>query len=231
MDQALPENGQPASHFEYVAKVNNRDSNAEIKLHALSLMNQMAGWCSPQKGTILVDMVLKTKPKVIVEIGVYGGKSVIPMAYALKVLREGKIYGIDPWSNFESTQWVQNEENKHFWASVDHEAIMQGLIQKVEQFGLQEQVVLIRNSSMEAPPIENIDILHIDGNHSDETSYFDVLKWVPYVNSGGWIIFDDMTWYENNKYTTARAVEWLDEHCIKFAEFSDSCVWGIWVKP
>ena len=78
---------------------------------------------------------------------------------------------------------------------------------------------------------ESIDILHIDGNHSDYTSYIDVTKWVPLVNPGGWIIFDDMTWYENGQFTASRATRWLDEHCIKFAEFSDICAWGIWVKP
>jgi len=62
------------------------------------------------------------------------------------------------------------------------------------------------------------------------TSYLDVTKWVPLVKSGGWIIFDDITWYENGQFTNARAVDWLNAHCKKFAEFQDNCVWGIWVK-
>jgi hypothetical protein len=75
-------------------------------------------------------------------------------------------------------------------------------------------------------------MLHIDGNHSDETSYIDVTKWVPFVKQGGLIIYDDITWSENGVTASqARAVAWLDEHCIKLAEFSDVCVWGIWLKP
>jgi hypothetical protein len=96
---------------------------------------------------------------------------------------------------------------------------------------LEHQIKLIRGTSLEVQPIFDIDILHIDGNHSDVTSYIDVTKWVPLVKSGGWIIFDDMTWYENGKFTNARAVEWLDTHCKKIAEFQDNCVWGVWVKP
>jgi hypothetical protein len=50
------------------------------------------------------------------------------------------------------------------------------------------------------------------------------------VKKGGWIVFDDMTWFENGIYTAARAVEWLDEHCVRFAQFSENCDWGIWYK-
>ena len=68
-------------------------------------------------------------------------------------------------------------------------------------------------------------------HHSDVTSYVDVTKWVPLMKSGSWIVFDDMTWYENGVFTTARAVEWLNAHCYKLAEFKDNSVWGIWIKP
>ena len=76
-----------------------------------------------------------------------------------------------------------------------------------------------------------IDILHIDGNHSEQASYLDVTKWVPLVRSGGWIFFDDMTWFENGVFTTARAVEWLNANCYKLAECTDVCTWGVWIKP
>jgi len=92
------------------------------------------------------------------------------------------------------------------------------------------QVELIPTTSEAAPRIPDIDILHVDGNHSEEISFSDVLKWVPLVKKGGFIIFDDMAWYENNRFTTEKAVSWLDEHCFKLAEFTDVCVWGIWVK-
>lgn len=230
MDYLPPEKNQPASHLEYYASDERRESDAEVKLKALYLMDQMNGWCSSFKGSILVDLVLKTKAKKIVEIGVFGGKSLVPMAYALKVLKDGIVYGIDPWSSYESTQWVMNDQNRHYWSTIDHEAVMQGLIQKIDKFGLRNQIVLIRNTSADAPIIENIDILHVDGNHSEETSYIDVTKWVPYVRKGGYIIFDDMTWYENGKFTTSKATEWLDQHCKKVAEYTDGCIWGVWVK-
>ena len=217
----------PPSHYEYVAQT----PIATVKTEALYYMQHLEGWCSEFKASILIDLIYKTPCEKIVEIGVWGGKSLVPMACALRGKGQGKIYGIDPWDPAASIEEVMNESNKAYWGWTDHEAVLQGLNSKIAAFQLQNYIQLIRDRSQTAPLIENIDILHIDGNHSDKTSFIDVQKWVPLVRSGGWIIFDDMTWYENGTFTTARAVEWLDTHCIKVAEYSDNCIWGIWTKP
>ncbi len=250
MHQALP----PPSHYEYslppLARTESTqklppsiwkasfaggslsyESSKKVQERGFSLMDQLEGWCSHEKAAVLIDLVLKVKPWVVVEIGVWGGKSLVPMAAALQFNGEGKIYGIDPWSNTASIEEVMHPDNKAFWGKVDHEAVFQRLSHKIDLFGMKGQIELWKMSSEEAPPIEDIDILHIDGNHSEKTSYADVTKWVPLVKKGGWIIFDDMSWYENGIFTTAKAVSWLDEHCIKIAQFNDQCLWGIWVKP
>jgi len=222
------DNAPPPSHYEYVVPL---EDPALVKKRGFAFMNQLEGWCSREKGSLLMDLVLKVKPEVVVEIGVWGGKSLVPMAAALQGNRMGRIYGIDPWSNIASIEEVLHPDNKAFWGRVDHEAVMQRLVQKIKEFGLQDHITLIQKTSEDAPLIYDIDILHIDGNHSEKTSYDDVRKWVPLVKSGGWIIFDDMSWYENGVFTTAKAVSWLNENCIKLAEFQDACIWGICTKP
>lgn len=202
----------------------------KVKQQALLQMNQVEGFCSESKACVLVDMILKQKPEIVVEIGVWGGKSLIPMASAVSANRKGVVYGIDPWSNEESLVGVTSDANKSYWSLANHEAVLQSLIQKIGEFGLMPWVRLIRATSEKAPPISDIDLLHIDGNHSDETSYLDVTKWGPLVKRGGFIVFDDIGWFENGVPTNARAVEWLDTHCEKVCEFSDSCTWGIWKK-
>lgn len=211
-------------------KLKEASQPGQVKKDAFVYMDQLVGWCSRQKASFLVEQILMRKPETIVEIGVYGGKSLVPMAYALKINGRGKIYGIDPWSAECSLEGVQNASNIAYWGTQDYEAVLYHLIKKIEKFDLGEQVELIRATSKEAPLIQGIDLLHIDGNHSEHTSYFDVTKWVPLVKEGGLIIFDDMTWYENGTFTTAKAVKWLDERCTKLAEFSDACVWGVWIK-
>jgi len=212
------------SHFEHFVSLNHPDKATKIKHQALLSMKSLEGWCSQYKASILIDLVIMTNPEIIVEIGVWGGKSLIPMAFALRENGHGKIYGIDPWDNIESIQGLDGV-NKEWWYSVNHKKIYEGLFQKINQFDLQEQVELVRSCSDDTDLIEDINILHIDGNHSEECSFADVVKWVPMVKQGGLIIFSDISWA-----STSRAVEWLDENCLKFAELKDESLWGIWIK-
>ncbi len=221
---------EPISHYEYT--LDERENFVETKEIAFSYMDRVFhGWCSYQKASVLIDLLFAVKPKVVVEIGVWAGKSLIPMAYVLKLIKSGKIYGIDPWDSNASTQGLMHEATKEFWRLANHEAVLNRLEGQIRQFELENQIELIRATSLDAPLIEKIDILHIDGNHSDETSFIDVVKWVPLVRKGGWIIFDDINWQENGIRTNQRAVQYLNEHCHKFAEINDLCLWGIWVKP
>ncbi len=160
------------------------DFNTKLKRQAFQIMDELEGWCTYQKASILIDFVLMARPQIIVEIGVFGGKSFVPMALALREIGAGVAYGIDPWSSGESVQGMEGP-NKEYWSNVDHDAILRGLQEKIKKHGLENQIQLIRSTSIDAPSIFNIDILHIDGNHSDETSFIDVTKWVPLVRRGG----------------------------------------------
>jgi predicted O-methyltransferase YrrM len=222
MNADLPQ--PPPSHYEITIDA------SRIKAEAIGMMSRCDGWCSDQKGAFLVDLILKSKPEKIVEIGVFGGKSLIPMARALKANQCGVAYGIDPWDPIESTKETMEEVNRNYWLSVDHQRIKRRLIENICNFGLEQQIVLIQSTSEEARPIREIGLLHVDGNHSEKTSFFDVTKWTPLVKQGGYIVLDDMTWCEKGHFTTAKAAQWLDEHCEKVAEFTDDCKWGVWVK-
>lgn len=219
----------PLPHYEMFIAVDRREGIVPIKIEAFDRMNHLTGWCSYQKAAILVDLILRSKAQRILEIGVYGGRSLVPMAVAARSVG-GKVYGIDPWCEVDSLEHVENESNRNFWANVNYDEMLADLEAKIRSFGLADTVELIRTSSEEADPIGEIDLLHIDGNHSEYTSYLDVRKWVPYVKTGGWIVFDDLYWSEAGVPTTQRATQWLDEHCLRLAEFSISCGWGIWVK-
>jgi len=225
MDLYGLEQAMASSHYEITAaKQQSPISVFKMKSKAFSAMDELEGWCSKEKASVLIDFVLMIKPKIAVEIGVYGGKSLVPIAYALQE-SGGKIYGIDPWSAGESAIGMDGV-NLDFWGNLDHEAIYSHLVKKIKKFGLESTVSLIRKTSESAAPIQNIDMIHIDGNHSEETSLIDVTKWVPLVRSGGIIIFDDVNWV-----TTNAATKWLDENCIKFATFEGDNIWGVWVKP
>lgn len=224
-----PQNHQPPSHYEIVVFNENMNIITQyVKYTAFAYMDQLEGWCTKNKASVLIDFIFMMNPHTIVEIGVWGGKSLIPMACALKVSGQGKIYGIDPWENSASTEGMDGI-NYDWWSKVDHEMILRGLQIKIADFQLTEQIELIRTTSEEADPISNIDILHIDGNHSAKACNLDIQKWVPLVRKGGLIILDDVNWV--NETTNEYAVKWLDSNCIRFSLFRESNEWGIWVKP
>lgn len=201
------------------------DQTVSLKHMVYHAMDQLEGWCSYTKAAIMMDLVLLMKPQTVVEIGVFGGRSLVPMAFALRENKKGMAYGIDPWMSADSVKGMTGV-NKDWWGSIDHEMIMMGLQDKISQFGLTNHMQLIRATSASAEPIQNIDILHIDGNHSEDASLLDVYKWVPCVRKGGVIIFDDLNWE-----TTGKAVKYLNEHCVKLAEVKGDNIWGIWIKP
>lgn len=206
-------------------------TDTAFKEQVFRAMDQLDGWCSKEKASVLMDLVIHTKPEIVVEIGVFGGKSLIPMAFALRRNGSGMAYGIDPYQK-DFSQVGQDGQNLHWWSTVDHKKVLNKLLAKITQFGLKDYVHLEIASSQDAPEIPNIDILHIDGNHSEESSLADVQKWVPLVREGGLIILDDLTWGATNDRaaTTHKATEWVDQRCHKLAEYHGDNVWAVWVK-
>lgn len=228
-----PANTQPASHYESTfLKSDSTSFIYQAKQNAFLYMSQLEGWCSKSKASVLIDFVFAMKPNVIVEIGVWGGKSLVPMGYILKVNKQGKAYGIDPWNPIASIEGMDGV-NYDWWKKVDHLKILHDLQARILLYDLNDQIELIQATSQDAPIIENIDILHIDGNHSEAASVLDFYKWVPLVRKGGIILFDDITW-TNEQGSNRKAVELLDEQCIRLFTFHDefnATDWAVWVKP
>lgn len=216
----------PKSHYERVVLTKETTNFIQlVKRQAFQYMDQLEGWCTTSKAAVLIDLIFMVKPQKVVEIGVFGGKSIVPMAYALKMVGGGIAYGIDPWDSHESADGMEGV-NYDWWHSIDHAKILKKLQLQISEFDLEDHLTLIKATSEAASPIYDIDILHVDGNHSEKASFLDVTKWAPFVRKGGLIILDDITWG-----TTDKAVKWLDKNCIKLTEFHESYDWGIWIKP
>ena len=147
------------------------------------------------------------------------------MAIAQKSLNnDGIIYGIDPWKASASVVGFDGV-NYDWWSKVDHMMIYNKFSNKLHDLGLMNQVCIIQETSADAPKIYDIDLIHIDGNHSEDSALFDVQKWIPLVREGGFIIFDDLDWA-----TTRKAVRWLDENCTRITTFHETNAWGIWIN-
>jgi predicted O-methyltransferase YrrM len=170
---------------------------------------KLSGWCTREKALMLARIVLEERPKICVEIGVFGGRSLMPCAAALRHNGEGEIYGIEAWSPNVATENATNEVNDDWWTKVDFPGIKRAFYQFAAAANLTAQVRLIEAPSRRAAGLfDGIDFLHIDGSHSMINAAEDVILFVRKVRSGGIVVFDDINWK-----TTAPARELLREMC------------------
>lgn len=171
----------------------------------------MEGWCTVEKAKDIANLIQTAKPWLCIEIGVFAGRSLIAAGFALEENKQGIIYGIDPWQKHASLEGSQAAENNEWWEKIDYEYFYKYSIDRIFEHGLSKICIPLRLKSDDACrifPYNHIDIIHIDGNHSEEASCLDVQCWLPKLKPGGYVIFDDTNWS-----STQKAVEMLKKEC------------------
>ena len=117
------------------------------------------------------------------EIGVFKGSF---SQTILEYVKPKKIYCVDPWSvecfkDTYSKGYSQEELDK-----------MHRIVCK--RFKNNPEITVMRETSLQAAEkFEDnfFDWIYIDGDHSYEAVYNDILAWFPKVKEGGWICGDD----------------------------------------
>ncbi|MBI2743540.1 MAG: class I SAM-dependent methyltransferase [Chlamydiales bacterium] len=184
----------------------------EVKQQVCSTLPSLHGWCTVEKAISFIDLVLEVKPEICVEVGVFGGSSIFPVASALQFLGKGVVVAIDPWDKGETIKNMDPEAaaaHVNWWSKVNFDRIYASYLGMVKMFGLEEQCITIRSTSERAAPILNkIDILYLDGNHSEAGFTRDVQLYLPKVRSGGYIWINDTLWTE-----VQPAIDLLMEEC------------------
>lgn len=195
---------------------------------AVAALPAMHGWCSAEKATKFIEIISEYKPEICIEIGVFGGSSLIPQAMALKENNKGIIYGIDPWTNDSALEEMISEEHREWWGKLNLEDIYKHCLENISKYHVNGFCNIIKNKSENVVNLfkdDSVDILHIDGNHSETLSYKDVTLYFPKVKIGGFIFFDDIWWTEiDNKVTTRKAISYLFENCEKFDLVNNDCL-------
>jgi predicted O-methyltransferase YrrM len=146
------------------------------------------------------------RPKLIVEIGVYGGRSLQAFAIALKHLGAGRVVGIDPWSKDAALESMGDEANRLWWSHLDYERVYRVCMEQLSISGVNDFVSILRQRSDDVDPSGwDLDILHVDGSH-EEPAFRDITRYGARVRIGGICVCDDTKWSSG---APQRGVEWL----------------------
>lgn len=175
-------------------------------------VRHLGDWFRIEKCNQIANFINKNKPKTCVEIGVFRGHSAIATAELLKRVESGVLYAVDPWSTEATQEGTNDSANDEWWASLDMNAIKAEFVNEINIRGLDHFVKAVQMKGEDFAKIfdKKVDLLHIDGNHSEEKSCLDVELWMPKLNENGMIIMDDINWR-----TTKRAQELIEESAQK----------------
>jgi hypothetical protein len=182
-------------------------------LNLKEVVESLEGWCSPEKAEIMYNLILENKPELVVELGVFGGRSLVPMALAQFENGMGIIKGIDPWSADASLEGNHSKQSLGGWkgiSSVGYSNVYNRCLKALADHKL-TNCELIRMKSQNACGLfanNSIDILHQDGNHSEELTCMEVELYMPKLKSGGHWISDDV-----NFDTIKKSLKLIGEYC------------------
>lgn len=125
-------------------------------------------------GRTFYDLVLKLKPKKIVEIGVLYGYSTVAMAMALDEIGEGHVYAHDLFEDYQFNHSTMQETQAN-----------------IDRYGLSAYVTLSKKDYTEwLTEPEDFDLLHVDVSNHGETIERLYAAVKDRVNNGSIVLFE-----------------------------------------
>lgn len=153
----------------------------------------LPGWCELDKAMTLAAIVIAHRPAVSVEIGIFGGRSFIPIALAHQANEYGTAVGIEPWDSALAVQMQTTVADQDFWANVSMTDVEQRFWKAMKSYRLESRCQIMRQTSNETNVTQPIGLLHIDGAHNLQAKT-DVLRFAKQVETGGYCVLDDLEW-------------------------------------
>jgi hypothetical protein len=163
---------------------------------------------SPHNGILLLDLIrnyLGDVQKTYLEIGVMFGSS---MGLILLNENKTKCIGVDLFDS----QTYENLENPY-------DCSIEKIKPIIDNFNINnKEYHLVEGDSTNIDTIQSVgslipegcDILFIDGNHLEDYVYSDFMNYSKFVNSGGYIVFDDYLGHVGIMPTIQRLYKELD---------------------
>ena len=195
----------------------------------LEALQSLEGWATLQKREHLARLVIDHNAMRCVEIGVFGGQSLLAIALATELLPDGdraQVVGYDPYTKEAALEGDNDKANDEWWSKLDLAAIHRSALEAIGSLGLSSRCQIRTKTDIEAADDftnGTVDLLHLDANHAKAISLRSAALWLPKVRAGGIVIQDDCNW-DSVKPTVA----WLDEQATRL-EWPEGATWGAWV--
>lgn len=176
-------------------------------------------WAALERRCEVAEIVYDAKPKVVVEIGTFGGAGALPIAFALRENNNGgKLFCVDPWRVEYAIEGEWDANADWYKNKIDIHDIHKKAMQALWSHNVDDWLVVIRAASQHCFKLfPRIDVLIIDGCHSEVASFRDARLYVPNVVKGGWVLLDDTDWIvkEGDKtiQSTAKAMQFIEQSC------------------
>lgn len=175
--------------------------------HLAEIIPTMHGWGEVEKAQRMAAMVIALNAETSAEIGVYAGRSFLGLSMGHAYIAKGTAHAIDPWTN-EAAAAGYEGANETFWKGLPLEVIYQCFVKSLEQTESNHRVVIHRKKSDDVEPPKIIDILSVDGSHTEQ-AVTDVKRFAANVRIGGVCFMDDEGWQNGNDKPVQRAVKEL----------------------
>lgn len=130
----------------------------------------------------LVDLILKTNARFVIEVGCWVGHTTHYLAKALP--ENGRVLAVDPWQPFF-------DGVSKFPISFE-EAYLQ-FLSNMEHKGVGKKIQVLRKKSPDAANDvnEKAEVIFVDGAHDEVSVYNDLKAWLPKLTSNGVLCGDD----------------------------------------
>ena len=157
---------------------------------------ELRGWVTPDRLRQYTGFIEGIKGGIIVEVGVYGGASLLPLV-DLCTKNENKLYGIDPWEkNTNSNGKMLNETTEVKLSEFSYHMKKNRLnVERViRELKYEKTVTIIHDFSVNAVKQfkdGSVDVVYIDGNHDYKSVMIDLQAWSPKVKINGGTLWGD----------------------------------------
>ncbi len=162
-----------------------------------SKYGKVPAYCEDFTRTYIKDVLTNIKDGIFIEIGVYGGSTLLDI-YDICKDNNISIYGIDPWDKIKIFNGQSSDDTNNTIKLQEinrYKLIKNGLDTIIKNNNL--DINLIYEQSWDATnnfKDNSVDCIHIDGDHSYSGVKQDLELYFSKIKNGGMIINDDYHW-------------------------------------